>query len=141
MNVQYTDQISAQGYNHLRKSVAWQELEIKQAQTGIDNSAFLVAAKADGKTVGVTRVVSDGGYIVIIVDVIVLSEYQGNGIGKTMMRKAMDYVRSTLSDGQCVFVNLMATKDRESFYSQFGFEIRPNENVGAGMTQYIYYSK
>ncbi len=141
MNVQYTDQISVMDYNHLRKSVGWQELEVQQAQTGIDNSAFLVAAVTEGKTVGVTRVVSDSGYIVIIVDVIVLPEYQGNGIGKTMMRKAMDYVRSTLSDGQCVFVNLMAAKDRESFYSQFGFEIRPNENAGAGMTQYIYYTK
>ncbi len=141
MNVSYTDQISAQDYNNLRKSVGWQELEVQQARTGIKNSALLIAAVVEGKTVGVTRIVSDGGYIVIIVDVIVLPEYQGNGIGKTMMRKAMDYIRSTLSVGQCVFVNLMAAKDRESFYSQFGFEIRPNENAGAGMTQYIYYSK
>jgi len=32
----------------------------------------------------------------------------------------------------------MAAKDKESFYSQFGFEFRSNEKVGAGMTQFMY---
>ena len=115
------------------------ELEQSQAQIGISNSAFLVSALADKKTVGVTRVVSDGGYIAIIVDVMVLPEYQGNGIGKTMMQKAMEFIKANLKEGQFVFVNLMAAKEREPFYAQFGFEARPNESVGAGMTQYVYY--
>ena len=135
----YTNEISAEDYNHLRKSVGWPALEKTQAQTGINNSAFVIAARVDEKTVGVTRVVSDGGYIAIIVDVIVLPEYQGNGIGKTMVCSAMEYIKGKLSDGQFVFVNLMAAKDKESFYAQFGFEARPNDKVGAGMTQYVYY--
>jgi len=36
-----------------------------------------------------------------------------------------------------VFINLMAAKGRESFYKQFGFVERPNEEFGAGMTQWI----
>lgn len=134
----YTGKISVEDYNHLRKSVEWPALETQQALAGITNSAFIVAAVVDDKTVGVTRVVSDGGYIAIIVDVIVLPEFQGNGIGKTMMEKAMDYIKSNISEGQFVFVNLMAAKDRESFYAQFGFEARPNDKAGAGMTQFIY---
>ncbi len=138
MEVKYLDSITVEDYNYLRKSVAWAELESKQALKGINNSAFLISAVVDNKTVGVTRVVSDGGYIAIIVDVIVLPDFQGNGIGKAMMQKAMEYIKSTISEGQFVFVNLMAAKDKEPFYSQFGFEARPNEKVGAGMTQYIY---
>ena len=84
--------------------------------------------------------VSDGGYIAIIVDVIVLPDFQGKGIGKTMMEKAMDYIKRNINEGNFVFVNVMAAKDKESFYSQFGFETRPNEKVGAGMTQYIYHT-
>ena len=87
---------------------------------------------------GVARLVSDEGYVAIIADVIVLPEYQENGIGKTMMRKIMTFIKDGLSEGQFVFVNLMAAKDRESFYAQFGFEVRPNEKAGAGMIQYIY---
>jgi len=140
MDVTYTDNISVEDYNHLRKSVEWSELEKQQAQKGIANSAFIVSAVVDSKVVGVTRVVSDGGYIAIIVDVIVLPDFQGNGIGRTMMRKAIDHIRSTISEGQFVLVNIMTSKDKESFYSQFGFEVRPNEKVGAGMTQLIYHS-
>ncbi|MCL1965430.1 MAG: GNAT family N-acetyltransferase [Firmicutes bacterium] len=139
MNVTYTNEISVKDYNYLRKSVGWLELEKTQAQTGINNSAFVIAAHLGGKTVGVTRVVSDGGYIAIIVDVIVLPRYQGKGIGKTMMQRAMEFIKSGIKEGQFVFVNLMAAKDREPFYAQFGFEARPNDQVGAGMTQYIHY--
>lgn len=141
MDIKYANSITAEDYNYLRKSVEWPELEHKQAQTGINNSLFIISAIVGNKTVGVTRVVGDGGYIAVIVDVMVLPDFQGNGIGKTMMKKAMKYIRSTVSEGQFVFVNLMAAKDRESFYSQFGFEVRPNEKVGAGMTQYIYHGE
>jgi predicted GNAT family N-acyltransferase len=140
MKAEYNNKISVEDYNYLRKSVGWVELESAQALTGIDNSAFIISAVVDNKTVGVTRVVSDGGYIAIIVDVIVLPDFQGNGIGKTMMEKAMGYIKSNINEGQFVFVNLMAAKGKESFYSQFGFDARPNEKFGAGMTQHIYYA-
>lgn len=139
MDIKYVNQISVENYNHLRKSVGWAELESKQALKGINNSAFLISALVDDKTVGVSRVVSDGGYIVIIADVIVLPEYQGNNIGKVMMQEVMEYINSNIEEGQFVSVNLMAAKGRESFYTQFGFKIMPNEHIGAGMTQYIYY--
>lgn len=138
MDVKYVNKITADDYNHLRRSVGWAELDKQQALNGIANSAFIVSAIVDGKTVGVTRVVGDGGYIAIIVDVIVLPDFQGNGIGKTMVRGAMDHIKSTVSNGQFVLVNVMASKNKESFYSQFGFEARPNEKVGAGMTQWVY---
>ena len=141
MDANYVNSITVKDYNYLRKSVGWPELESKQAQIGINNSAFIISAVVDSKTVGVTRVVGDGGYIAVIVDVMVLPDFQGNGIGKTMMQKSMEYIKSTVGEGQFVFVNLMAAKDRESFYSQFGFEVRPNEKVGAGMTQYIYHGE
>ena len=37
------------------------------------------------------------------------------------------------------YVNQISVKEKESFYTQFGFEVRPNEKVGVGMTQLIYY--
>ena len=141
MDIKYTHSITVEDYNYLRKSVEWLELEHKQAQTGIDNSLFIISAIAGNKTVGLTRVVGDSGYIAVIVDVMVLPDFQGNGIGKTMMQKAMEYIKSNIGEGQCVFTKLIAAKDRESFYSQFGFEVRPNEKGGAGMTQLIYHEE
>ena len=135
--IDYVHMITVKDYNFLRKSVGWNEIEPAQAQAGINNSSFLVAAVNDEKTVGMARLVCDGGYVAVIVDVIVLPEYQGKGIGKCLLQKVMDYIIGNLKDGQSVFVNLMAAKGRESFYRKFGFIERPNENLGCGMTQWI----
>ena len=78
MEVKYTNKISVEDYNYLRKSVKWIELENQQALNGINNSAFIIAAVVGDKTVGATRVVSDAGYIAVVVDVIVLPDFQGN---------------------------------------------------------------
>lgn len=136
-DVEYINSISCSDYNHLRKSVGWDEIAVKQAQTGINNSACIVSAICKGKTVGMARVVSDGGYVVLLVDVIVLPEFQGKGIGKTMLNKVMEYIKSSLAEGEGVFVNLMAAKGKEAFYKQFGFMERPTDQLGAGMTQWI----
>ena len=54
------------------------------------------------------------------------------------MTKAMNYIKEDFLDkGQGISVNLMAAKGRETFYEKFGFKVRPNENRGAGMDQWI----
>lgn len=135
--INYIHNISEENYRILRKAVGWKEIEPTQAQTGINNSSYLVAALDNDKTVGMARLVSDGGYVAIICDVIVLPEYQGKGIGKCMVKKIINYIEHNLKEGQTVMVNLMAAKGRESFYSQFGFIKRPDGNYGSGMSQMI----
>jgi len=137
MEVTYVNSITAGDFNKLRASVGWPEITAEKAKTGIDNSAFIVAAECEGKTVGLARVVSDGGYVALIADVIVLPEYQGKGIGKTMMNMVMQYIYNSIGSGERVLVSLMAAKGKESFYKKFGFIERPNENYGAGMTLWI----
>ena len=56
------------------------------------------------------------------------------------MENIMEYLNNSLKDGQEIFVNLMSAKNRETFYKQFGFVERPNDKVGAGMTQWIKYN-
>ncbi len=134
---EFVGHISVEDYNGLRRSVGWPEIEAAQAQVGIDHSFFLVAAIADGRTVGMTRVVSDGGYFMLIVDVIVHPDYQGRGIGRAMMERAMARISRHLKPGQSAMVNLMAAKEKEPFYRRFGFIERPNDTSGAGMVQYL----
>lgn len=133
----YEHTLSVGDYNALRESVGWAKIEEKRARTGIENSAYLVAAKEGGKAVGTARVVSDGGYVYYIADVMVRPEFQGRGIGKTMMEMIMEYIRGGVGEGEHVMACLMAAKGRESFYRQFGFASRPNEDFGAGMSQHI----
>ena len=137
MEITYINSISVEDFNNLRVAVGWTEITAKKAKIGIDNSAFIVTAKCEEKSVGMARVVSDGGYIAIIVDVIVLPEYQGKGIGKAMMNMVMQYINNSISSGEGIYNNLMASKGIELFYKRFGFMERPNEKFGAGMTLWL----
>ena len=137
MKIDYKNDISVTDFNHLRKACNFTEIDEKQALTGIQNSAFILSAVHEGKTVGITRVIRDGGYVVLIADVLVLPEYQRKGIGKAMMEKAMKYINDSLKEGQRVMINLMAAEGKEPFYAQFGFTIRPHERLGAGMSQWL----
>ena len=137
-DVIYINTLSVTDYNMLREAAGWGSIKANRAQTGLDNSAFLISAKhTDGRCIGMARVVSDGGYVVYISDVVVLPEFQGRGIGTKMMQLVMEYINSTVEDDFTVMVILVSAKGRESFYNQFGFITRPSEKYGAGMTQWI----
>lgn len=137
MNITYTNSITAADCNKLRNSAGWVQMHLDQIKNGLENSAFIVAAQDGDNTVGMARIVSDGGYVVFIVDVIVLPEYQRKGIGKTMMDKIMEYINGRLSNGYCIQVDLLAAKGKERFYEKFGFIKRPDDIFGCGMTQRI----
>jgi ribosomal protein S18 acetylase RimI-like enzyme len=138
MNITFGNEISVGEFNFLRRSVGWNEIEKDLALKTINNALFIVTAIIDKKIVGLTRVSGDGGYAISITDVIVLSEYQKRGIGKELLSKAMDYIKEEyIKKNQSVFINLMSAKGKEGFYKRFGFEERPNEKVGSGMTQWL----
>jgi len=54
------------------------------------NSLYVYGAFDDNKLVGFIRVVGDGEHIVLIQDLIVLSNYQKNGIGTTLFKTIWD---------------------------------------------------
>ena len=135
--VEYGNDLSVDDYSMLRQSVEWSEIPGELIRQAIDRSDYIISAKTEGITIGMARLITDGTQA-LIMDVILHPNYQGYGIGKTMMRNVMEFLNSSLRDGQHILVNLNATKGRESFYTQFGFEIRPTERFGMGMAQWIH---
>ncbi len=137
MEITYVNSITVEDYNYLRKSVGWYEVPAHKVKRGLDNSTYIIAAKYEGKTVGMARVVSDGGCVALIVDVIVHPKYQGKGIGTAMMNMVMEYLHNNLDSGEGISVILMTAKGKEAFYKKFGFIERPNEKLGAGMSMWL----
>ena len=138
MNIEYVHEISVEDYSMLRRVAGWVHIKESRAAIGLKNSAFIVVAKNEGKTIGMGRVVSDGGAVAYVADVSVLPEYQGYGIGREIMQKIMDFIRHELSEeGLSVYALLISAQGKESFYNKFGFVTRPTGDRGAGMTQWI----
>ena len=135
--INYKNIISVKEYNDMRAAVEWKVLDEAQAQTGLDNSLYMTAAYDGDEPVGFARVIGDGGYMYLVADVMVKPEYQKKGIGKQMIKDINNWFESIAADGQCIMVNLMATKGNEEFYSKLGYTIRPNETMGSGMVRWL----
>jgi GNAT superfamily N-acetyltransferase len=106
--------------------------EIENIEIAIKNSKYMVLAKdEDHKVIGMARVIGDEGLIFYIQDVIVLPEFQGKGIGKMLIENILEYLEQY--KGQKIKVGLMAAKEKEGFYKQYGFVERPNERDGCEM--------
>lgn len=138
MNIKLEHTLSVAHYNALRHAVGWSVLEERQAARGLKNSYYVVVAQDGDKVVGMARVISDGGYVALISDVIVRPEYQGYGIASMMLEDILRFIEVELAgNSQMVMVNLVAAKGKEALYKKFGFIERPNEDAGAGMTLYF----
>ena len=133
--ITYTDYISIQDYNMLREAVGWGSCRPERVQMALARSDFLISALWNGKTIGMARVVQDG-LQALIMDVIVLPNHQGKGVGKALMKNVMKYIDELSRDGG-IFVNLMSALGKDEFYKKFGFERRPNDSRGPGMTQWV----
>ena len=133
----FTNNISVDDYNALRKAVSWIKVTEKRAAIAINNSFYLCVAICGGKPAGMARIVSDGGYTYFITDVIVHPDYQGYHIGTELISRVLDYIRKDVLDGETVMISLMAAYGRESFYERFGFHTRPYGNHGPGMSMWV----
>ncbi len=122
-------------YKDIRSSVNMKEFNKDDVKLALENSLFTVVAYDDEKPVGIGRVIGDGRIAFFIKDVAVIPSKQGKGIGHMIMNEIMAYIRSVGASN--AYVGLMALKDKEGFYKDFGFHIRPYKNEGSGMTLYF----
>lgn len=90
----------------------------------------------EGKCAGVARASGDGGYYLLLTDVIVHPDFQGKGYGRKLLESFMRFVHENTMHGETVMITLASAKGKEGFYEKFGFKKRPCENYGHGMSQW-----
>ena len=134
--MEITNYMTGEEYNHLRETVDWRPISLEQAKRGLQNTTFLVVVREEGKAIAMGRVLFDYGYTAYIGDVIVKPEYQGKGIGKTIVEKLINDVMSAAESEDRIMFILGAAKGKEGFYEKIGFEKRPNDFSGHGMTMW-----
>ena len=87
-------------------------------KNALEHSLFLISARdEEGNLIGFLRAVGDGFSIVYIQDIIVLPEYQRQGIGTQLLRQTLEYFKEVYQ--------MILTTDSElktlAFYESNGF--------------------
>ena len=97
--------------------------EITQA---LRSSWYMLAAYDGDHLVGFGRLVSDGIIHAMIYELIVLPEYQGQGIGGKILEKLVEKCKeSDVRD-----IQLFCARGKREFYEKRGFAARPNDAPG-----------
>ena len=71
--------------------------------------------------VGMGRLVGDGAMYWYLQDIIVQPEYQGQGIGRMIVNRLLEYIKENAMPGTKIEIGLTAVKGKEPFYEKFGF--------------------
>ena len=105
-------------YIRLRKNTGLSPRSRKAVELGLPNSLFAVTVY-DEKVVGMGRVIGDGGCNYEVVDVATEPEYQGKGLGRSVMEAIMTYLEEDAPEGS--YISLIA--DVPALYEKFGFKL------------------
>lgn len=104
MNIEYSSNLSSVDWERVAELFAiigWGHRKPEEIHSAFKTSSCVRFAYSNGVIVGFGRTVDDGKYYALIVDLVVRPEFQGNGIGKTILgylTKALEgYVFTTLT--------------------------------------------
>ena len=114
------DTISFEEIFPLYEAVGWTNYTSNPTmlKNALEHSLFLISARdEEGNLIAFLRAVGDGFSIVYIQDIIVLPEYQRQGIGTQLLRQTLEYFKEVYQ--------MILTTDSElktlAFYESNGF--------------------
>ncbi len=117
--------LSAEDFIRLKVATGFIDRPLQQVEKALKNGLFNVSAVCDGKVIGTGRLVGDGAMYWYLQEIIVLPEYQGKGIGKSIVKRLIEHIKSEAVSGTKIEIGLTAVKGKEPFYEKFGFSVCP----------------
>ena len=118
---------SVEDYVRIRREAGLGFKSMDAAAKGLPNSLFAITVVHDGAAVGLGRVIGDGGCFFEVVDIAVVPEHRGRGLGRKIMQEVMQFIERTALPG--AYVSLITSMPE--FYEPFGF--KPTSPPDEGM--------
>lgn len=115
-------------YRRIRLAAGLQDRTPEAAERGLAGTCFGVSVLHEGEVVGMGRIIGDGGCFFQVVDIAVVPEHQGNGLGKLIMTELMAYLEAQAPPS--AYVSLIADGEAHRLYRQYGFQMTAPESVG-----------
>jgi ribosomal protein S18 acetylase RimI-like enzyme len=119
-------------YRRLRQVVGLSGKSQAAAEAGLPNTWYAVTVQHHGRTIGMGRVIGDGGTAFQIVDIAVEPEHQGKGLGKRIVGALVDHLRANAPAS--AYVSLIADGDAQYLYAQYGFAPVMPASIGMALT-------
>ena len=115
------NELTAEEFISLWESV-WDGVpSLEQTKLAMQHTIFRVSIYDRDKAIAMARIIGDMGLCYYIKDVVVRPEYQGKGIGRTLINELLKFVNDNGIKGTSVFVELAAVPDKMPFYEKSGF--------------------
>src|SRR5688572_3166338 len=106
-------------YLRLSAAAGMHEKTREAASRALPNTLYGVRLERDGEIVAMGRVIGDNGCFFTIVDIAVIPELQGRGLGKRIMAALDAWLQRNVPPS--AYVTLVADGDAKYLYAQFGF--------------------
>ena len=134
MKIKYIQKTpNAEEFNNLTEMVGWGRREDDIVEEALKNTIYSLCVYDEDKLIGYGRIIGDKTIFLYIHDIMVIPEYQGKRIGSGIMNQLLEKIEEYKKVNPNIRTYLGASKGREGFYEKFGFVVRPNEELGAGM--------
>lgn len=120
------DVLQPQDFVRLRVLTGFADIPIEHAKKALDGGLINVSAKYGDRLIGMGRMVGDGAMYWYLQEIIVLPEYQKQGVGTKIVNHLVDYAVSHSTTGKFTTIGGVSAKGKEEFYRKLGFEIISN---------------
>lgn len=122
---------NATNYIELRAACGLSGKSLESAAESLPKSVFGVTVQYQGETVGMGRIVGDGGCFLQIVDIAVHPNHQKKGLSRKIMEALMNYIDENVPES--AFISLFA--DVDYLYQKFGFEATGEKMIGMALNR------
>lgn len=124
-------------FAELFASVGWSCPAEEQMDLAIHNSTKSFIVRHKEKAVATINWLGDYGMHWFMKEFIVSREFQGKMIGTFLYCFSENFIKSTLKEKCKVCIDLRASKGKEGFYCNLGFQIMSENETGSGMEKMI----
>lgn len=116
-------------YWELFQTTGWNEeynFSVQELNNALANSWYANSLYHSEELIGFGRVISDGVYHALIVDLIVHPAFQGKGLGSELLKRLVEKCKEcNIRD-----IQLFSARGKSGFYKKHGFEKRHPEAPG-----------
>ena len=120
-------------YQALIAAVGWKPRDPVAVERALANSSFVVCAEHSGTTVGMGRVIGDGGLHYYLSDVVVHPDWQRRGVGTRIVTELNAWLEAIPFPN--THVGVVALRGLREFYEKLGYTAQGPE--GPAMYRWV----